>query len=58
MVQLAGEEVRTNWRDTIDRVYRGETIIVLRYGKPVAVIMSVEELERLQEGTGEPVVTE
>lgn len=46
MIELSGEQVRMNWRDTIDRVFKGETVIVLRYGKPVAVLFGYEEWRR------------
>lgn len=47
MIKLASEYIRTHWRDTLDRVFRGEVVAVVRYGKVVAVMVQPEEWERL-----------
>ena len=46
MIELASEYIRTHWRDTLDRVFRGEVVAVVRYGKIVAVMIQPEEWER------------
>lgn len=47
MLELASEHIRTHWRDTLDRVFRGETIAVVRYGKQVAIMVQPEEYQRI-----------
>lgn len=47
MIELASEYIRTHWRDTLDRVFRGEVVAVVRYGKIVAVMIQPEEWERI-----------
>lgn len=49
MIELASEYIRTHWRDTLDRVFRGETVAVVRYGKAVAVMVQPEEWWRLND---------
>lgn len=51
MIELASEYIRTHWRDTLDRVFRGEVVAVVRYGKEVAVMVQPEEWERLNRVT-------
>lgn len=43
------EAVRQNWRDRLDDVFRGATIVIERYTKPIAVLIGYEEYERLKE---------
>jgi prevent-host-death family protein len=43
---MGSDEARVNFRDVLDAVSMGETIFVERYGKPVAVVVSVREYER------------
>lgn len=49
MISLASEYIRTHWRDTLDRVFRGETITVVRYGKVVAVMVQPEQWQRISD---------
>ena len=48
-IELASEYIRTHWRDTLDRVFRGEVVFVVRYGKPVAVMVPPEQWQRLND---------
>src|SRR6266508_1855541 len=45
---MGSDEARINFRDVLDAVTVGETVFVERYGKPVAVVISVREYERFQ----------
>ncbi|MBV7326680.1 type II toxin-antitoxin system Phd/YefM family antitoxin [Chloroflexi bacterium TSY] len=42
------EVVRQNWRDKLDDVFRGAAIIIERYTKPIAVLISYDEYRRLK----------
>ena len=44
-------DIRLRTRDVLDRVFQGETIIITRYGKPVAVLVPWETWERLETET-------
>lgn len=49
MTRLAASAVRDSLGDTLNRVaYRGERIVLERHGKAVAVLVSVEDLARLE----------
>jgi prevent-host-death family protein len=49
MNRLASSAVRESLGDTLNRVaYRGERIILERHGKAVAVLVSMEDLARLE----------
>lgn len=52
METIATEELRRNLRDILDNVQAGGVYRVERYGKSVAVILSVDEYERLQQYIG------
>lgn len=43
------EAVRQTWRDKLDDAFRGATIIIERYTKPIAVLMGYDEYQRLKE---------
>lgn len=54
---MLSEDVRQNWRDTLDYVYAGGDVVIQRYSKPLAVLISyqdyvaiTEELEDLRAG--------
>ena len=44
-------DIRLHTREVLDRVFQGETIIITRYGKPVAVLVPWEAWERLETET-------
>src|SRR5215472_5817188 len=47
--RIGTHEAKTRLSDYLNRVsYRGERIIVERHGKPVAALVSVEDLSRLE----------
>lgn len=50
MVTVVGaHEAKTGLADILNRVaYRGERIIVERRGKPIAAVVSIEDLQRLE----------
>jgi prevent-host-death family protein len=48
LIDVNVQHVRANWAETINRVhYLNQPFRVVRFGKPVAVILSPEEYERL-----------
>ncbi len=50
MMQVGVHEIRGNLADVINRVaYGGERIILERRGKPVLALVSMEDLELLEE---------
>ena len=49
MIELASEYIRTHWRDTLDRVFRGEVVAVVRYGEAVAVMVQPEQWQRIND---------
>ena len=42
------EMVRQSWRDRLDDVFRGAAIIIERYSKPIAVLISHDEYQRFK----------
>lgn len=49
---VSSDEARTKFRDLMDEVIRHEShIYVMRYGKPVAVIVPVEWYEQVRAQT-------
>ncbi|MCY4574530.1 MAG: type II toxin-antitoxin system Phd/YefM family antitoxin [Gemmatimonadetes bacterium] len=49
MTRVAASKLRTTISDVLDRVvHHGERIAVERYGKPVAALVSPEDLELLE----------
>lgn len=47
---ISSREARTNWRDVLDKVLtRSADVVIERSGKPVAVLIPVEDYEQLQE---------
>jgi prevent-host-death family protein len=52
---LSSTEARANWRDILDFMQLGlaHPINILRYGRPVAVILPYKEYKRLREGEDE-----
>jgi prevent-host-death family protein len=43
-VEVAASELKNDWHHWLDRVMRGrETVVVTRYGKPVATLAPVAE---------------
>lgn len=45
---ISADQARINWRDTVDAAYRGDEIVIERYNKPVAVLMSYDEWAKLR----------
>jgi len=49
MITLAATELRDHISETINRVaYQGDRIALQRHGKPVAALVSIEDLELLE----------
>ncbi len=50
---MNANEARKRWRDVIDAVQTGQSVIVERFGKPVAAVISYEDyvaaLETIEE---------
>jgi prevent-host-death family protein len=40
--KVRSDEARTRFRDLLDAAERGEHVVILRYDKPVAVLVPVE----------------
>lgn len=48
MEQIASDKARKNLRALLDRVMKGETIIITRYGRPEVVMVPPEVWEQMQ----------
>jgi prevent-host-death family protein len=49
MTKVSTVELREQLGDLLNRVaYAGERVVILRRGKPVAAIVSMEDLQRLE----------
>jgi len=47
---MKAAEVRANWSQVVDRVFRGQArVVVERSGIPVAAVVSAQDLERLNQ---------
>lgn len=46
---MASEEVRRSWGTTLDRVLQGEQLVVERFGRPLAMLVSVTQWDGLLE---------
>ena len=46
---MKSDEARNSWRDLLDRVTAGGDIVIERYNKPVAALISYEMFLALQE---------
>ena len=46
---VSSEEARLNWRDTLDTAAQGGAVVIERYGKTSAVVISPAEWERIQD---------
>jgi len=50
VLKANSREARARWRDLLDHVYTGSgEVIIERNGKPVAVMISVEDYQSLRE---------
>lgn len=50
VIRINSREARAKWRDLLDTIYRGSPgIVIERYGKPVAALVSYEDFEKLQQ---------
>ncbi|HLL39040.1 MAG TPA: type II toxin-antitoxin system Phd/YefM family antitoxin [Rubrobacteraceae bacterium] len=50
--QVGTHEAKTRLSEYVNRVhYRGDRIVIERHGKPVAALVSVEDLARLEESS-------
>ena len=50
VLTINSREARIKWRDLLDKVYAGSSDVVIeRNGKPVAVLIPVEDYEELQD---------
>ncbi|MBE2219937.1 MAG: type II toxin-antitoxin system Phd/YefM family antitoxin [Anaerolineae bacterium] len=43
--KISSEQARTGWRDILDTVATGDSIIIERYGKPIAVLVPYQDYE-------------
>lgn len=55
---ISATEARVHFGEVLQRVARGETLVVKREGKAIAVILSLEEYERLRKTPGNREVLE
>lgn len=49
VITMKSREAREKWRDMLDRVFRGGDVIIERYGKPVAALISAQDYNELRE---------
>jgi prevent-host-death family protein len=49
MLRMSTSEARQDFKRTLERVSRGERIILSAHNKPVAAVVPIEDLELLQE---------
>ena len=50
VTRINSREARAKWRDLLDAIWRGSPgIVIERYGKPVAALVSYEDFEKLQQ---------
>lgn len=50
MLTYSSKEARANWREMLDAIYlHKQDVVIERNGKPVAVLLSVEEYQAVQE---------
>ena len=49
MKQIQASEAKAKFAEVLDRVERGETIVILRHGKPIARIVREDEGQRQEE---------
>ena len=53
IVQVSSREARAKWRDLLDAIQHGSPgIVIERYGKPVAVLVSYDNFDELKKGKG------
>jgi len=45
---VSSEQARNQWRDIIDAAVAGESIIIERYGKPTAAVISFQDFAAIQ----------
>ena len=55
--KLGSDEIRRKWREVLDEILKGESVMILRSGKPIGVIIPFElwdkakdHLENLDDG--------
>jgi PHD/YefM family antitoxin component YafN of YafNO toxin-antitoxin module len=48
-VTKKSDEVRNSWRDMLDTVSRGDSVVIERYNKPVAALIRYDIFLALQE---------
>jgi prevent-host-death family protein len=48
MTTIASEDMRKTWGATLDRVFKGEQLVVERFGRPMAVLLGLDEWKALQ----------
>lgn len=46
---LLSEDVRQDWRNTLDRVVAGNDVVIKRYSKPLAALISYEDYVALRD---------
>jgi prevent-host-death family protein len=40
---VSADQARVNWRDMLDSAFKGDEIVIERYGKPLAVVVNYDE---------------
>ena len=53
MPTLHVNELRRNVGEALDRVGRGERLTITRFNRPIAGLVTIEDLERLENGVSE-----
>jgi len=49
---IPASKAKERFAEHLRRAASGETVVITRYGKPVAALVSTEDLERLEETRG------
>jgi prevent-host-death family protein len=48
-IELQAEEARRSFSDCLERVaYQDERVVVSRFGKPIAALVSIADLEKIE----------
>lgn len=45
---LTAAEAKANWASSLRQVEQGGTVVITRYGQPVAALVGIEDLEQLK----------
>ena len=49
MQTIASEEMRQSWGTTLDRVFKGDTLAVQRFGRPMVVLVGYDAWKSIED---------